>query len=116
MFKVRPTQKPFLSRIPPTAVGGCLRFGLPDSVSKLLRQPGRSDFNDPPTAVGGIREFGAAPVGRSLTIPQLPLGGFQAFGQMDKVESEYQLQPIRADLRRKLFEISCRGWFQFGIY
>src|SRR6266511_3455337 len=56
MVKVRPTSAAFsLSRIPPTAVRGWLRFSLPDFVSRRLPQP----------------------EGRTLTIPQLPLGGFE---------------------------------------
>src|SRR5262245_50812342 len=38
----------------------------------------RLDFNHPPTAVGGIEEReNASDVGRTLTIPQLPLGGLK---------------------------------------
>src|SRR5215510_6543900 len=56
MVKVRPKSTAFsFSRIPPTAVGGWLRFSLPDFVSRHIPQP----------------------EGRTLTIPQLPLGGFE---------------------------------------
>src|SRR5262245_1707473 len=54
MVKVQPTGAALTSRIPPTAVGGWLRSGLPNPVSRPLRQPGSLDFNHPPTAVGGI--------------------------------------------------------------
>src|SRR5262245_60796200 len=54
MVKVQPTGAALTARIPPTAVGGWLRSGLPNPVSRPLRQPGSLDFNHPPTAVGGI--------------------------------------------------------------
>src|SRR5262245_17406859 len=85
MVKVRPTGAAPTSRIPPTAVGGWLRFDLPDSVSRVHSQPGRSDFNHPPTAVGGIRERNGFSVGRTLTIPQLPLGGLKSDPQICEV-------------------------------
>src|SRR6266498_2110471 len=85
--------------IPPTAVGGWLKpslhkrkfFSNPPNGSwgmvkvrpsgcgrRLLTKSGRLNLNLPRTAVGGIREREkAADVGRTLTIPQLPLGGFK---------------------------------------
>src|SRR6266508_2172659 len=85
--------------IPPTAVGGWLKpslhkrkfFSNPPNGSsgmvkvrpsgcgrRLLTKSGRLNLNHPRTAVGGIREREkAADVGRTLTIPQLPLGGLR---------------------------------------
>src|SRR5262245_7039830 len=85
--------------IPPTAVGGCLRSSL-QAAATLFNPPNgswgmvkvrpsrpleqshlaarRLDFNHPPTAVGGIEEReNASDVGRTLTIPQLLLGGLK---------------------------------------
>src|SRR6266545_12774 len=50
MIKIQPTQRLTFPRIPPTAVGGWLKFSL----RRLRRLGWRLDFKYPPTAVGGI--------------------------------------------------------------
>ena len=44
----------------------------------------------PQLPLGGFEGIAAACVGWILTIPQLPLGGFQAQVLMDKVESNWR--------------------------
>jgi len=100
----RPVQLVLLP-IPPTAVGGWLKSNLhqechyssnpPNGSWGMVKahptiQPtGRPDFNDPPTAVGGIRGLARLFVGRTLTIPQLPLGGFKRKSQKTIAQVEY---------------------------
>ncbi len=79
-----------LHQIPPTAVGGSLRFNLPslhpsstnptDGSRWIVKvqpasPPSSWTLTIPQLPLGGLQK-GFATVGRILTIPQLPLGGF----------------------------------------
>src|SRR5215510_8127803 len=82
IIKFQPTGAAPTSRIPPTAVGGWLKHSLPGCRRGLLTGFERPDLNHPPTAVGGIRREKGFYVGRTLTIPQLPLGGLKNGSQI----------------------------------
>ncbi len=87
-------------RIPPTAVGGWLRLNLHGKLRLFLNPPNGSwgmvkvqpsTFTEPShlrsqvgrtltipqLPLGGFEEISARCVGRTLTIPQLPLGGLR---------------------------------------
>src|SRR5215813_10380653 len=53
-----------------------------------MPKPWRLELNHPPTAVGGIRESCVCGVGWTLTIPQLPLGGFLAQCQIGQSRAQ----------------------------
>ena len=74
MVKAQPTPEGELFLNPPNGSWGMVK-AQPSAHSKGLND-WRLDLNHPPTAVGGIRERVSAYVGWTLTIPQLPLGGF----------------------------------------
>src|SRR5262245_66591844 len=91
IVKLRPTGAAPNSRIPPTAVGGSLKSDLPGYRRSLLTESGGPNLKHPPTAVGGIRERKGFYVGRTLNIPQLPLGGLKNGPQICEVSLKSRL-------------------------